>query len=115
MFPILETAYFVTGFCELYNKYKLNNTACSNSNTERQPRRLKDDAVPSKFENMPSYYLLNDTLKPRPATQSSASISRLLDMTKIEKAEEFMRQDNIIGCNLEEVLQRRRKYTYIGI
>ena len=52
-FLMLETAYFVTGFCELYNKYKLNNTACSNSNTEKQRRRLKDDAVPSKFENMP--------------------------------------------------------------
>ena len=65
--------------------------------------------------NLKTCHFLNNTLKPRPATKSSASISRLLDMTKIEKAEEFMRQDNIIGCDLEEVLQRRRKYTYIGI
>ena len=64
---------------------------------------------------MPSY-LLNNTLKLRSATKSSASTRRLLDMTQIEKAEEkFMRQDNIIGCDLEEILQRRGKYTYIGI
>ena len=61
-------------------------------------------------------YTLNNTFKSQSGTKSYVTTRRLLDLTEIEKAEEeFMRHDNIIGCDLEEVLQRRGKYSYIGI
>ncbi|ESN91370.1 hypothetical protein HELRODRAFT_165400 [Helobdella robusta] len=61
---------------------------------ERQRRKFKEDAVPSKFQNAP-LYLSIPTQQPRSTTRSSSATRLVLDIERTKKAveEEFLKTD----------------------
>lgn len=68
-------------------------------------RRLRADAVPSVFENMPSYYQTSS--KPRTTTKATAATRRKQDQHDTELLyKSFQAADDISSLSLEDLKQR---------